>query len=134
MKTNEFMVGDWFAVCGTPLQIAAIGTHKAGFIDEKGEMFYHYYNTLKPIALTSEILDNNGFKMDEVVNENFPGGTKQWVYEDAECLICVSESGITWWLEIELQGYAGCIEMIVDDVHELQHAINLFGITKKIEL
>ena len=134
MKTNELMIGDIVSVNNTPLKIAALGTAKAGFIDAKGEMFYHYYNTLKPIALTSEILDNNGFKMGEVVNDNFPGGTKQWVYEDAECLICVSESGITWWLEIELQGYAGCIEMIVDDVHELQHAINLFGITKKIEL
>ena len=72
--------------------------------------------------------------MNEVVNMTFPKGTKQWSYEDDECTIYVSENGIIWWLEIELQEYAGRIEMSLSDIHELQHAMKLFGISKKIAL
>ena len=60
MKGSELMIGDIVAVNNTPLQIAALGTAKAGFIDAKGEMFYHYYDNIAPIPLTAEILKKNG--------------------------------------------------------------------------
>ena len=61
MKANELMIGDIVIVNNTPLKIAALGTQKAGFIDAKGEMFYHAYENLKPMRPTIELMKKNGF-------------------------------------------------------------------------
>lgn len=56
---EELMIGDWVTVSGTDMQVAAIGRTKAGFLDEKGEMFFHEYENIKPIKLTDEDLRGN---------------------------------------------------------------------------
>lgn len=149
MKANQLMVGDWVqtkekhtADSLTPCferqvnQIKDFGFVELTFFDRYGNKCYakERYDNIEPITLKAEHLENNGFQMNKVVNMTFPKGTKQWCYENEECTIYVSENGIIWWLEIELQEYAGRIEMSIADVHELQHAMKLFGIHKKIEL
>lgn len=118
MKGNELMIGDIVAVNNTPLQIAALGTAKAGFLDARGEMFYHYYDNMAPIPLTAKILEKN-FRAD-----------KQW-----------GESG--WFINDHIHIYqttSGVYNIqymeIVDIryIHELQHALKLCGIEKTIEL
>lgn len=149
MKANQLMVGDLVQTkeIGTfeklnprfQRQVNAIkdfGIVELSFFDRFGNKCYanERYENIEPIPLKAEHLENNGFQMNEVVNMTFPKGTKQWSYEDDECTIYVSENGIIWWLEIELKEYAGRIEMSLSDIHELQHAMKLFGISKKIAL
>ena len=149
MKANQLMVGDWVQTKEISTseslnprfirQVNAIkdfGCVELSFFDRFGNKCYvnERYENIEPIPLKAEHLENNGFEMNEVVNITFPKGTKQWSYEDNECTIYVSESGIIWWLEIELQEFAGRIEMPISDIHELQHAMKLFEIQKKIKL
>lgn len=65
MKANELMIGDKVTVNKTPLKIADLGIVKAGFFDSKGKMFYHYYDNIEPIPLTTEILKKNGWWLGE---------------------------------------------------------------------
>lgn len=62
MEVTGLMIGDWVSVTGTPMRIGALGTIKAGFLDGKGEMFFHNYDILEPIPLTHEILVKNGLE------------------------------------------------------------------------
>ena len=134
MQTKDLMIGDWVVVDNTPLQIAALGTTKAGFADSKNELFYHYYDVLQPIPLTAEILEKNGFNVQKIVSKTFRNGCNLWTYADGECSVYIYENGVIWWLEAGLENYAGKIEMPISDVHELQHALRLFGIKKDINL
>lgn len=59
MKKEEIMIGDWVSVSGIYMQVAALGRTKAGFLDEKGEMFFHEYENIEPIKLTDEDLRGN---------------------------------------------------------------------------
>lgn len=122
MKAQDLMIGDIVAVNNTPLRIAALGTAKTGFIDAKGEMFYHYYDNIEPIPLTSEILEKNEFRnsLDEwhlfqgCLQTNFTLKS----YDDTN--------------EVLLPLFNGNMQIIY--VHELQHALKLCGIDKNIEL
>lgn len=135
MKAQDLMIGDWVEVNNTALQIAALGTAKAGFLDEKGEMFYHYYDNIAPIPLTAEMLQANCFEFISVdKTTNFPNGARIYAYENREETVYVSENGVIWWLEIEFADYADNIRMAVDYVHQLQHALRLCGIEKDIKL
>lgn len=126
MKANELMVGDIIAVNNTPLQIAALGTVKAGFIDAKGEMFYHYYDNIAPIPLTRDILEKNGWKYNEIIDEL--GVERYYTNEKAEMDIHIQEHGV---LEIRV---VDSRNIILKYVHELQHALKLYGINKTIKL
>jgi hypothetical protein len=122
MKGNELMIGDIVAVNNTPLQIAALGTAKAGFVDAKGEMFYHYYDNIVPIPLTREILKANGFNIEVAPY------TPNWI----RCIL-----NPNFFLEDRLKGFYhfngnNLAKMLY--VHELQHALKLCGIEKVIEL
>lgn len=140
MKAQDFMIGDIVAVNNTPLRIAALGTAKAGFIDAKGEMFYHYYDNIEPIPLTTEILEKNGF---ELQKQDF---TSEKLYKLKYESLYVE----TYSSDIDPRFRVGCsigdyihfnirsrILMsfcTIHYVHELQRALKLCGIDKNIEL
>jgi hypothetical protein len=126
MKGSELMIGDIVAVNNTPLQIAALGTARAGFLDARGEMFYHYYDNMAPIPLTAEILRKSGFAQhhsyeDGITFEKFvtDGMRIDQLAKDLFVWICPgTDTGI----------------LTLHNVHELQHALRLCGIDKQIEL
>lgn len=126
MKGSELMIGDIVAVNNTPLQIAALGTAKAGFLNAKGEMFYHYYDNIAPIPLTAEILEKNGEFGKTVIGETIYrlGGEDYCVRKIGErySFIRCAECGASWWL------------FDICHVHELQHTLKLCRIDKNIEL
>jgi hypothetical protein len=122
MKANKLMIGDVVSVNYTPLQITALGTAKAGFLDARGEMFYHYYDNIVPIPLTREILKANG------INIEVAPYTPNWI----RCIL-----NPNFFLEDRLKGFYhfnGNNLAKMQYVHELQHALRLCGIEKEIQL
>lgn len=124
MEANELMIGDWVLINGTPMQIQAIndidGEIMAGdelycLIEDRA----HSEDKVKPIPLTPEILEKNGFVRSSVFVE--------WKYE---------RNGIymLWkpfpWLQISTNEAE--VKNECEYVHKLQHALKLCGIDKEI--
>lgn len=132
VKKEELMIGDYVSVSGTPLKIAALGTVKAGFLDGKGEMFYHSYDSIAPIQLTDEILEKNGFRI--------LGGVFKLLYETCNGWYHARLGEVKRGLYLaDLQHYKTelyCRKSYygaINYFHELQHALRLCGINKEIE-
>lgn len=139
MKKEELMLGDWVSVSGTNMQVAALGRTKAGFLDEKGEMFYHDYDNIHPIPLTAEILEKNGFLLHKSASY-----FKQYMWttggisDYADVYIEVGKDHQDNWrwdlLQFKLNFYSGEAWFLKKHyVHELQNALRLSGIEKEIE-
>jgi len=128
MKANELMLGDW--VYGLypdgsrykpPFRISAVDTYPSNrsprIVTAGGYGFQE--EDLAPIPLTPEILEKNGF-----VNNDLPfiNGWEQY--------------GL--FLYPAGEGYRiNCgqnVSMVIDTVHQLQHALKLCGIEKEIVL
>ncbi len=123
MEAKELMVGDWVSVSDTQMQVACIT--KVGFRHENGGVYFHSYEKVKPIPLTAEILEKNGFRK---YNEY------EYRLEYPEMIVSISEEPTTFYLYIESMAYTLTIEMCIDYVHELQHALRLCGIEREIEI
>ena len=134
MKANELMIGDIVIVNNTPLKIAALGTRKAGFIDAKGEMFYHAYENLKPMRPTIELIEKNGFVL-TVYTENADIRHKSYSYIEDDGLkvatIVFSDEQIDLFATTPEKTL--CID-VLRDMQDLQHTLKLCGIKKEIEL
>ena len=147
MKANELMAGDWVLIkrtpsCEYPYKICSInnysilGEEYADWIEvEAGEEIN--LEEIKPIPLTAEILEKNGWK------KEFDKKSYMTFYnlEDEKYWLmwCISEHT----LDIQRQNktlldqYNLCAERAViacEYVHELQHALKLCGIDKEIVL
>lgn len=129
MKATELMIGDWVCHCKRKHEPMRITNLAEDFTDEDME-------GLEPIPLTPEILKKNGFKRDPL-----------WHHCDKDL--------DDYSISVQL-GYANRIEYIkiaekgkdnvipsertklylthIKYVHQLQHAMRLVGIDKKIEL
>ena len=97
MKANEIQVGDW-------VQSFGVGIHRWDIVD------YSIFDErlVKPIPLTAEILEKNGFY----------------------------ETKLRYWIDsrkkpISYHAYGNSTEVFGDAlyVHELQHALRLCGLT-----
>lgn len=135
MKAKELMQFDW--VCleddPTPRQVDFIRTGEVGL----------YYNriatppNIKPIPLTPEILEKNGFKLKEkgVLYTEYVSGDEHSIIEFGFYKESIHD--IDTVLNCEL-GFVGGLDRIhhchVKYVHELQHALRLCGIEKEIVL
>jgi len=118
MKANELMIGDWVRsklhnVNSKVTDIEWQGDFGSVWLEEKKCWERHFDNEIKPISLTT--------KMMEV---NFP----------------TPDDGVTWWpnnkpfFHVEccpLNGTRVCMPY-TQYVHELQHILRLCGIDKEI--
>lgn len=156
MKINELMIGDWVTIAECKTTQMAIGCAKIVGIDRKISIEpytvgfeYSFYDDkgkecialnscsidrLRPIPLTTEILEKNGFE----VQEQGDGKKDVWTGFGIDC-----EGDI----EVEFQ-YNTPAHLKIDGVfkgeyyvsrnikyvHELQHALRLCGTEKEIEL
>jgi hypothetical protein len=134
MKANELMIGDWVWYDNQPHQIRQLGIfgenrdgddypavcvgkpNGVGLILERNE--------IKPIPLTPEILEKNGWGKDTYSNESYDN-------EELECLsLWVGEDGKNkWWWRVGVE-----LVTPINYVHEFQHALRLCGIEKEILL
>ena len=133
MKANELMLGDWATSKKwreKPFKITRIndsGKYYYGITAEGSQVGPFLIEELEPIPLTAEILEKNGFR-------NIGG---HW-YDDAADNY-----------ELEIEAYCDSIwrifyhstkfnigdeRVFVCHIHELQHALHLFGIEKELEL
>lgn len=132
MKTNELnakslMIGDWVMLNGHPHQVQEL------LVDSVTLQCWPYlYENIKPIPLTPEILEENGFagvgfailKLDE-------NSLLQYYYHEHRLK--------KYWFGIdERQNDASVTDVIFQCkcyyVHELQHALRLCGNEKEIVL
>ena len=140
MKANELMIGDWvectYWVPSKQLKVAEIrrimdDETKIGVYSDDLILIFRQ-TEVKPIPLTAEILEKNGFKkiregrfLLENLEDNY------WVKfypKDANYT-----GGFYDYIDLD----SGCIsirEMPIEFVHELQHALRLCGIKKEIVL
>jgi len=140
METKELMVGDWvtFKDCQyenpMPIKIIAIGFQADGendclvqIVGDKGCDIITIDDEIVGIPLTAEILEKNGFRD---IGDHW--------YDDAAD-----------YYELEVEAYSDSIwrviyhntefnigdeRVFVSHIHELQHALRLFGIKREIEL
>ena len=141
MKKEELMIGDW--VYNThnrqAEQVQEIGS---GLVMLDYNDLYEY-DEIEPIALTAEILEQNGFGLNET-REDTPRYV--WFGESNRNDTIVSVSfyeppvhGVKALTKIDTDCSHGCgVNNVhncdIEYVHELQHALRLCGIEKDIKL
>lgn len=134
MKANELMIGDWVRCTDPkPFRIEQIDGVEEQVYGDDG--FFVDTADLQPIPLKGEILEKNGF--------NNRHRRWMWKKKDNYCRIKVSfapkleiEGEIFDEPPISLQvdGATFSLNIIVEYVHELQHALKLCGIEKEITI
>ena len=113
MKANEIMIGDLVSYRGIVNRVAPADFCQKAWIEE-----------IKPIPLTPEILEKNGWVKDLYSFEGYDN-------EELECLsLWVGEDGKNkWWWRVGVE-----LVTPINYVHELQHALRLCRIQKEIIL
>ncbi len=119
MKANELMIGDWVLVDNTPIQVKQV--YQYGIISDLGEGDEEI-ECFKPIPITPEILEKNGFTRYGKVYANL----QQWVGKFGDKRKALTQDTRT--------GELATNDVWIKYVHELQHALKLCGIEKTIEL
>jgi len=121
MEAKDLMIGDW-VYNHRNWECPIVEIHK----DSAVVIARHYgeeeflLSDLRPIPLTPEILEKNGF----VRNETWA----EWVHYCDNIFIDFTI------LENETSFHLDLPNAMIDYVHELQHALRLCGIDKEIEL
>lgn len=141
MKKEELSIGDWVYVAHQHSNID--GDYDLEFIPEKLTLEHFKFwaendwdnndfdESLKPILLTPEILEKNGFMLTLLTDR----GNEYYVEDDnynyLRVFYCDTwfEIGNSFDEEGELQAFAD-----IQFVHELQHALRLCKIEKEIKL
>lgn len=111
MKANELMIGDWVLVHNKPQQVAIVEETCISYWAElafSDELLTPSFAEIAPIPLTAEILEKNGWKFDEIDG--------------------------TYYNKIDVYGrkapYSIFDGIIINSVHELQHALRLCGLNE----
>ena len=126
MKVKDLSIGDWVNVFNVPKQIEGIRIFKNG-----DEIVYYdgdngnFIKSVTPIPLTKEILQKNGFDGDVYLWNNI-GDEKTLEYYPFEHRLSL------WYGEGKSQEIL--FKYHCFSVHELQHALKLWGIKKEIVL
>lgn len=126
IKRDDVMITDWLYHNGKPVRIVGI-TH-----DQFAQYRLNYaigglsisepIDNFEPIPLTIEILEKNGFKQTNPKHPSF------WVIEDFLYWECTNHK-----LYVKTGSFNVDIELYkCESVHQLQHALKLCGIEKKI--
>lgn len=120
IKIRDLSIGDWVEIDGV--------AKKVWYLSEDSEVNDTTYDWVKPIPLTPEILEKNGFvKSSECC----------WSNPSINCA-CLRYGTKYWDIRIEGKNRAyRPTRIIIDNIlhtHELQHALRLAGVEKEIEL
>lgn len=118
MKATELMIGNIVRQKGSGI-ILEIEEIKPPYIMAIGELGQFHEDTIEPIPLTPEILEKNGFVLEDYSGDFMSG--KWWTRDD----FVIPENMID---------SVGRNNFNYNYVHELQHALKLCRIEKTIEL
>lgn len=133
MKANELMIGDWVAQkhSGLLLKVSEV---RPPYVIADGEDGQFHEDTLEPILLTSEILEQNGF-----VTKDKPDdwkGYRSYYYKNGSTGISFKvyhDTGKYEWsgtCEISLNSMPYWVRFKY--LHELQNILRTYGIDKEI--
>lgn len=121
MDRHELMVGDWIETLNQNKEVCRVQVNE---IQEKQVSFYHKnhyylgasYENVKPIALTKEMLEKNGF---EFFDSSY--------FNDIVSITFFS-TGIYFNCHVYKGEVCDVIERHINYVHELQHLLCLCGL------
>ena len=122
MKANELMIGDWVRIKITQHNTKVTNIDANSVYTEFA--FPIRYDEIEPITLTPEILEKNGFV-------GWRDKCYRWEYAEG-IYINIDFTEEEPWAHISNRCYSAT--PICRYVHELQHALKLFGIEKEIIL
>lgn len=150
LHAKDLMIGDWVNLAPgdnnnniNPVQVVAIDYDKEISEDNVIDIvfpitgliqFNYSQRSLKPIPLTPKILEKNGF----VENR----GVTSWIFRTKQEDLIDIYGVDNYHLSINIEDTQGCgkgyrwllYNLTIHYVHELQHALQLYGIEKEIEL
>lgn len=126
MKASELMLSDYLSYEGRRIKVASITKKKVGYHvkDNENRMYYARLCDCKPISITTEILEKNGW-------ESMKNGSGDFILTNP---MVGNDATITK----TINGYAmihGVFNgLVIRYVHELQHVLRLCKIKKEIIL
>ena len=141
LRSLDLMIGDWLYYKGQfnafPFKVESITKKKVGYHAEPNEhrMYYLRLSECKPIPLTEEILEKNGFK------PYTPENHLEIVYACQDVSKAVADELYALWpypdssfyLLLRVDG-KDMVRIDVHYIHQLQHALRLCEIEKEIIL
>ena len=130
LKSVDLMLGD-YVICHHPTKpqeivnvtsglLSIIERQENGIIDNNSPL----YRVVKPIPITKEILEINGYK-------EKMGGTFEFVFNEKEAYIKMEYNPVSGHISAN---YHWFIANEIYFVHELQHALKMSKVDKEIEL
>lgn len=132
------MVGDWVLLFDkTPVKVDCIGNVEVYLSEPNGQDWRVTYEHIKPIPLTPEILEKNGFTYCKSDGGFYLHTTISYGNWDVDVVLFdVTDEYRNNQLHISSpdDSYIAIHLMECNHVHELQHALRLCGIKKEISL
>lgn len=125
MEATDLMIGDWVRIAPYDIidQVDCLLTEYA--ITSHGDSYGYYdYKDIKPIPLTPEILENNGFRYSDWSFAGFYEGYGLQIHGGN-----YADGHSNWYIICGIN-----VAMNVTYVHKLQHALKLCKIEKEIVL
>lgn len=122
IKISDLSIGDWVEIDGAAT--------KVWYLSEDSEINDTTYDWVKPIPITPEILEKNGFEEGKRYD-----GLDVRVFSNGN--ISVSIPQYAKWNRVRVYDDEGLYELssaIIYYVHQLQHALRLAGVEKEIEV
>ena len=121
MRVEELQIGNWVITTYSKFPHQVLEIHDDGIMID----MYHHIGSIKPIPLTTDILEKNGFPTNEVTDGKAYAITGHLFVKDGICgtiaLCCDGGCVITPLFECQY-------------VHQLQNILNISGIKKEIVL
>lgn len=124
MEAKDLMINDLVrSDLGTIYRVKGVRDFDGGEVlvnTGKADIWYQYTLT-KPIPLTEEILEKNGFNKHD----------NCFVYKEYKLEICIEkyeDDNIILSIGHTCNGGYDCVHVRIHHVHELQHALRLFGL------
>lgn len=122
MEANGLMIGDYFYRPDCVDRVVEI--HKNGVIGSDPLRGLIPWSEIKPIALTAEILEKNGFK--------------HYITKEDDDSFEYSEGNFSYCFNRTTDGYMSCIDVtasftitgLIKYIHELQQALRLCGLNE----
>ena len=123
MKVNELMLGDWAMFRDTPYKIVTITSQDMVMAAKDEKTTFYKVGSLKPILLTEELLEMNGFTL---ISAGYSGKTP-YIAHYQIILTPYSNFSLTVYdKSIFVDLLDGKVEVMY--VHYLQHHLRLAGL------
>lgn len=131
MKAEELMIGDWIIapISECPIKITGINGQGIIVYNEEDYTEYPYFITdIKPIPLTTKILEKNSFLQIEKIEYPSHRVGVSFLYR-------ITPEGLCIFVQNACADWPTCtMTKTCKYVHEIQHMIKICNITKEIVL